>query len=324
MSRKFTSPLSPLPGAVVSLVLGLGAGPITAQSLTSLAKGNNVNFATAPVRYRLVQEQLEPSYITVLGGGGNIEPLFFEANVAPHFGAGWSKWALVITSKIVLRMRNDSTHSAPIRTPSYMPRITLYWWGPFRGTSTSSEFLSFTISHHSNGQAGPFYVANTTTPNTFDGSFSTNFLELDYHRVFQLGENHGVGWLKAGVRMHVPVDEDAELRSSAGDNQYGRYRLLLSTLSRRPLPLLPRIPVVLQFDYFYILDGRFQGHRFFSADRLGASGTFNVALRTEALLGFFVNGYVGQDYYNIWYKQRLKVVRVGFSVQSITSFRSPE
>ena len=59
-------------------------------------------------------------------------------------------------------------------------------------------------------------------------------------------------------------------------------------------------------------------------DRLGASGTFNVALRTEALLGFFVNGYVGQDYYNIWYKQRLKVVRVGFSVQSITSFRSPE
>ena len=56
MSPKRTSPLSLLPGAVVSLVLGLGAGPITAQSLTSLAKGNNVNFATAPVRYRLVQE----------------------------------------------------------------------------------------------------------------------------------------------------------------------------------------------------------------------------------------------------------------------------
>jgi len=79
----------------------------------------------------------------------------------------------------------------------------------------------------------------------------------------------------------------------------------------------------LQFDYFYILDGRFQGHRFLSADRLGVSGTLNLAFRTEALLGAFVNGYVGQDYYNIWYKQRLKVVRVGVSVQSVTSFHSP-
>ena len=322
-SRQVLLP-SPFSLILAAVSLSISATSATAQSITSLAKEDNPDFRAPAMRYRLVQEQLEPSYITVLGGGGNIERLFFEANVAPHFGAGWPKLALVLTSKIVLRMRNDSTHSAPIRTPSYMPRITLYWWGPFRGTSTRSDFLSFTISHHSNGQAGPFYVTNTTTPNTFDGSFSTNFLELDYHRVFQLGDNHGVGWLKAGVRVHVPVNEDAELRSSTGDNQYGRYRLLLSTLSRRPLPLLPRIPVVLQFDYFYILDGRFQGHRFFSADRLGASGTFNVALRTEALLGFFVNGYVGQDYYNIWYKQRLKVLRVGFSVQSITSFRSPE
>ncbi len=315
-----------LHGAAIGAGLAACAASATAQRIASaLAKrGDSSDFATAAVRYRLVQEQLETSYITVLGGGGNIEKLFLEADVAPHFSAGWSRWALVATSKIVLRMRNDSTHSAPIRTPSYMPRIALYWWGPFRGGNDHGEFLSLTISHHSNGQAGPFFFANTTIPNTFDGSFSTNFVELAYHRVFKQGDDRGVGWARVGLRMHVPINEDPELRSSAGENQYGRYRLLLSTLSRRPLPLVPRIPFVLQFDYFDILDGRFQGHRFLSADRLGISGTLNVAFRTEALLGAFVNGYLGQDYYNIWYKQRLKVLRVGVSVQSVTSFHSPE
>ena len=314
-----------LRGAALGAGLAACAAVAPAQRIASaLAKrGDTSDFATRAVRYRLVQEQLETSYITVLGGGGNIEKLFFEADVAPHFSAGWSRWALVVTSKIVLRMRNDSTHSAPIRTPSYMPRIAAYWWGPFRGGNDHGEFLSFTISHHSNGQAGPFFFANTTIPNTFDGSFSTNFVELAYHRVFKLGDDRGVGWARLGLRMHVPIDEDPELRSGSGENQYGRYRLLLSTLSRRLLPLVPRIPFVLQFDYFYILDGRFQGHRFLSADRLGVSGTLNLAFRTEALLGAFVNGYVGQDYYNIWYKQRLKVVRVGISVQSVTSFHSP-
>src|SRR3989442_7194289 len=199
-NRKVLLP-SPFSLILAAVSFSVSATSATAQSITSLAKGDNPDFRTARLRYKLVQEQLEPSYITMLGGGGNIEPLFFEANVAPHFGAGWPKLGLVLTSKVVLRIRNDSTHSPPIRTPSYMPRITLYWWGPFRGTSTSSAFLSFTLSHHSNGQAGPVYLADTTPPNTFDGSFSTNFLELDYPPVFQPGENHGVGWVRAGGGM---------------------------------------------------------------------------------------------------------------------------
>ncbi|PYP22798.1 MAG: hypothetical protein DMD55_18690, partial [Gemmatimonadetes bacterium] len=148
-----------LRGAALGAGLAACAAIAPAQRIASaLAKrGDTSDFATRAVRYRLVQEQLETSYITVLGGGGNIEKLFFEADVAPHFSAGWSRWALVVTSKIVLRMRNDSTHSAPIRTPSYMPRIAAYWWGPFRGGNDHGEFVSFTISHHSNGQAGPFF-----------------------------------------------------------------------------------------------------------------------------------------------------------------------
>ncbi len=36
-----------------------------------------------------------------------------------------------------------------------------------------------------------------------------------------------------------------------------------------------------------------------------------------------MNLYVGQDYYNIWYKQDLFVVRVGLTAQSVTTFVSP-
>src|SRR5947199_10031530 len=157
-------------GAALGAGLAACAAVAPAQRIASaLAKrGDTSDLATRAVRYRLVQEQLETSYITVLGGGGNIEKLFFEADVAPHFSAGWSRWALLVTRKIVVRMRNDSTHSARIRTPSYMPRITVYWYGPFRGGHHHGVFVAFTLSHHSNGLVGALFFINTTTPKPFD------------------------------------------------------------------------------------------------------------------------------------------------------------
>jgi len=65
----------------------------------------------------------EQSYITVLGGLGNIKPLISEAAVVPYYmiHLNQSRWGIDLSTKIVMRMFRE--RSAPIRTPSYMPRI---------------------------------------------------------------------------------------------------------------------------------------------------------------------------------------------------------
>ena len=68
------------------------------------------------------------SYFTIGGGLGNIEPLIFEANLIPNFIIRNNKEAKlmgVVTPQIILRMYNEE--SLPVRTPSYMPHITVYY-----------------------------------------------------------------------------------------------------------------------------------------------------------------------------------------------------
>lgn len=283
--------------------------------------------SVAAVRqYDVVKAQLEPSYITILGGAGNIQPLLFEAEIAPHFALAWRKHGFVATPKVLFRMFNDTTHSAPIRTPSFMPHLTWYYWG-FKSSAAPErlDFVSVRYSHHSNGQSGPFHNSVSTEPNTTDGSFSTNFIEVMYHRAYGVGPALQATWLRYGLRIHIPFNEDRELRDREGDDQYGRYRLLLGGQRRGILPVFPwfKLPFVARAEYFYILDRHFQGEPFFSHDRLGFSLTWISVIPADVSLGFFVNFYAGQDYYNIWYKQYLTILRVGFTAQSITTLFSP-
>jgi hypothetical protein len=277
-------------------------------------------------RYEVVKAQLEPSYITILGGAGDIQPLLFEADIAPHFALAWRTHGFVATAKVLFRMFNDSTRSAPIRTPSFMPHLTWYYWG-FRSSADSDrvDLVSVRYSHHSNGQSGPFHFSDTTEPNTTDGSFSTNFIEVMYHRAYGAAPALQATWLRYGLRIHIPFNEDRELRDSEGDDQYGRYRLLLGGQRRGILPIFPwlKLPFIARAEYFYILDRHFQGEPFFSRDRLGFSLTWISVIPADVSLGFFVDFYAGQDYYNIWYKQYLTILRVGFTAQSITTLLAP-
>ena len=58
----------------------------------------------------------------------------------------------------------------------------------------------------------------------------------------------------------------------------------------------------------------FEGYAFLHDRRLGASLTIDANFSNGALFGVFLNGYVGQDYYNIFYKNRISAVRFGLSL----------
>ena len=68
------------------------------------------------------------SYITFPTDIGNLEPLWFEANIIPNFNIRKSRNSRllgVLTPQIILRMFQEESY--PVRTPSYMPHITVYY-----------------------------------------------------------------------------------------------------------------------------------------------------------------------------------------------------
>ncbi len=305
-------------------LLLLPAARLVAAQATPLQAPAQRSFAAESVRYEIVHAQLEPSYITLPWVLGKEQLFFFEAGIAPHLALGWRGAALVATPKIVLRMFDDTTNSAPIKTPSFMPHVAFYYWGrPLPQGANTLRFVSLTLSHHSNGQSGPLLTADSSGPNTTDGSFSTNLVQLGLHWVVR--RRGHVGSLQVAYRHHVPINEDAELRSRTGTNQYGRRRLLVSLTGLVPFLPEQRPPfgLVPSLDAYYILDGHFQGAPGASWKRLGVSATLTRVFQLDEPLGVFVTYYNGQDYYNIWYKQRLRVLRAGLALTSITSFRRP-
>jgi hypothetical protein len=103
-----------------------------------------------------------------------------EANIAPSFtvfeASGGERlpgaYRVTVTPQFVVR-RSDGVPSNPVRTPSYIPAVTLFY-GPrdSLGGAGNAWYASFTVSHYSNGQTGSFYQPDGRTLNTLDGSFS--------------------------------------------------------------------------------------------------------------------------------------------------------
>jgi hypothetical protein len=99
-------------------------------------------------------------------------------------------YSIVATPRVRLRMFN--ARSAPVRTPSYMPKGTAMLMR-LRGLPNNSVGLfsgMFTVGHHSNGQDGCLFETDTLQGedcvgpadlnriNLKDGSFSTNYVRL--------------------------------------------------------------------------------------------------------------------------------------------------
>ncbi|MCA1758169.1 MAG: phospholipase A, partial [Bacteroidales bacterium] len=127
--------------------------------------------------FRTIRANQTDTYITFSQGIGNVEPLIFEALVAPYFLLRTSrdaKWGATISPAILIRMYAEE--SFPVRTPSYMPEISFYHQLNKTGNETI-KYLFLNLTHHSNGQDGDFFNEDGSF-NTVSGDFSTNYLEL--------------------------------------------------------------------------------------------------------------------------------------------------
>ena len=265
----------------------------------------------------------EPSYITALGGFGNIEPLMFEADIVPYYMLSLNKnsrWGIELSPRIMRRMYNEDSY--PVRTPSFMPRAT-FFYKVREGNSHQQGFFTYlSWCHHSNGQNGSFYNNDSVTINTQTGNFSTNMVETG---VFLSHPDrkvpYAVNYIKLSACYHY--HQAPELRSI-----YGRWRFFSDFQSSVNLSKVLRA-------FGRSANNPVNHNAFLSQSiRVGWIGgdiakvgaidakrlifRYTISFKPSFLndVTLFAQYYYGQDYYNINFSRTLKVLRFGFAAKA--------
>lgn len=256
------------------------------------------------------------SYITFLEGIGKIENLWFEANLIPNFYIRItedSRLLGVITSQVILRMYQEE--SFPVRTPSYMPQITVYYslYGRKRYESMN---LFGRFAHHSNGQQGEFYLDDGNI-NYESGNFSTNYFEAGLIKTSMNKRFGAVKMFRTSFQINPPAMSDSEL-----DGQYSFYRwnnlLYIFKLNHSSAGLnrskRANISIKAELNWLF---GDLDDAGFLDFERIYFSGTFTYHPNFFEDLVLFLQYQYGKDYYNIYFTNTIHVIRIGIMTELI-------
>lgn len=253
------------------------------------------------------------SYITFPTDIGNLEPLWFEANLIPNFNIRKSKNSRVmgvLTPQIILRMYQEESY--PVRTPSYMPQITVYYRikekEQARGISIFGRF-----KHHSNGQQGNFYT-DSLNINLESGNFAANKIEGGIILSNTNSRFKAYQFFASSIEVYP-------WRVSELDNIYSKFRWN-NTFSVFKLPfgesnsMQEKAIVSMKVETSWMF-GDVNNWQNFSLDRLNLGLTIHYLPKFFEDIGFFVQYYHGQDYYNIYFENRLNVLRFGLMTEKL-------
>lgn len=232
-----------------------------------------------------------------------------------------SGWQASITPMVRLRMFRED--SSPVRTPSYMPKVTLqharfanlstvrpeddedaYSRGPVR----MWLFDLVPFGHHSNGQN-----------NLLDGSFSTNYAELMVHYGRLRLDSEGAPeteyatrseWrIGAGVQVNPKGYLGGSIESALAE-RYGTTRLIVEAMTAwRPERRFGRLEIAGRLEYIGDVP-----------DVPSLIGRLEVAALPAKWggAGVFVRYYGGQDYYNLRFTTSIHRLIVGGTFQRDT------
>lgn len=249
----------------------------------------------------IVRGNLERSYVAFPIGFTGLEPLIFEADLVPNFSVLPRSWhvALFLTPKIILRM--FYAKSAPVSTPSYMPRLTTFFW--FQESAKGpTAYFSAAFLHHSNGQSGEFYNADGSH-NHGTGSFGTNYFEFAAYPNFW--RDSSFGWSSVVLEWHPRSFENSELRSTYGNLRLRFATTLYSKLGGYASDLSFGVTTILSE-----MQKPTNASTFLARFPLAVK----YAIRPPSIdVGLYAAYYQGQDYYNIWYDRFISVLQVGIS-----------
>lgn len=255
------------------------------------------------------------SYITFPTDVGNIEPLWFEGNVIPNFFIRESKNAKlmgVITSQIIIRMYQEE--SFPVRTPSYMPQISVYYLLN-SDKKVNSLSLFGKLAHHSNGQDGDFYQINNEI-NLKTGNFSTNFYEFGVIKTNYNPRFNAIQFVGTSFEVHP---ESVTMDELIGKYSLYRLNLIFSIFKIPPLQYSIRVrkaDISIKGETTWML-GKFNDLNPFSYDRVNLRLSFYYHPKFFEDIGFFAQLYHGMDYYNIYFDHQINILRFGLMTEKL-------
>lgn len=287
--------------------------------------------STAPTSTRLlytaisatIARHFEPSYIT-LGGGYNRSPaiswndLLYEGQIYVHYT--WNdtsrrttpeqdKDLVRITLPIRLQVRQYTSESSPVKTPSYNPGIRMYYT---RGGWLDEDglfYLSLGLHHYSNGQSGPHSNADGTI-NTDTGSFSSDYAELSFYW------DRKYSWTKFNFRKYLI----GGIATWEPEQSHYYEKALAEITWRHELGRLRGAPSIqLTAGYKFNRDYISPGVNASFKDNL--QWTAEAAVPIDTLIGhkqwqdvrFYFRWDKGFDYYNIHYQERMNRLQFGFA-----------
>lgn len=261
------------------------------------------------------------SYITFLGGIGNLEPLIFEANINPNFVVRKredSRLMMVLTPQITIRMYNEVSY--PVKTPSYIPQLSMYYlFGNPKLTHHTTIYGR--IAHHSNGQDGSFYVKNGVSEdqkpqiNVDTGNFSTNFFEIGFIDTSYGIKNNAIKFLKSSLEIHPKswmLDElHGQYSGFRWHNSFYAYKL---PWDKTLFSKQRKADFSVKIETTWMLDA-INDWNTFDTKRFNGALTFYYHPGFLEDIGLFVRFYHGWDYYNIYFENQLNIIQFGIMTE---------
>ncbi|WP_456378713.1 hypothetical protein [Lutibacter sp.] len=252
------------------------------------------------------------SYVTFPTDIGNIAPLMFEANISPSFIIRQrkdSRLMAALTSQVIIRMYNKESY--PVQTPSYMPQVTFYYLMGRKQSKTHNTLFG-RVAHHSNGQDGDFYNENGLI-NLHTGNFATNFFEIGIIKTSHSSNLNAIKFFKSAIEVHPRSWMLEELQGQYSGlrwhNTFTAYKLPFINTNKNENPNFSlKLETTLMLDSYNNLNT-------FNLDRLNASLTFYYHPKFLEDIGLFVQFYHGMDYYNIYFQNKLDVIRFGLMTE---------
>ncbi len=246
-------------------------------------------------------------------GKNRLTPLIFEGQISPDFFFSLSQKktiGFVFFPKIVVRMFNQT--SFPVRTPSYVPSLMFYqrvkWtfnkkiFGFFK-SEKQLVFLTYRLIHHSNGQEGEYFLPGTDSINYRSGNFSTNAVEVAFS--WSAIDSGTVGKAFANGRIAYERQLDFE-RESQMRNTYYYNKVTVES----HIIYSEKIKAYITYSFMW------------GTPKFGTRNSLDVFLVVKPFqkltnFSLFLRGFMGPDYYNIYYSNQLRAITVGIIVDPL-------
>jgi hypothetical protein len=199
--------------------------------------------------------------------------------------------------------------SFPVKTPSYMPNLLLYHKVNMNFTKKifhffkyeeQQAFMTYRLMHHSNGQEGDYFFKGTDSVNYKTGNFSTNAVEAAFSwSVIDSGVS-GKAFINGRIAYEHQLNFEREPQLK---NTYYYNKISLEN----HFIYSEKVKVYVTYAFMW------------GTQKFGTRNSIDVFISLKPIeniadFSIFVIGYMGPDYYNLYFENMLRVFTLGIIV----------